>query len=79
MAPVDLGVSIRGRRVFGAHKTFRGLIAGVVAGAVTFIAQGALARHLPLLSELSLIRLEGPARRTPTPSGDGTARPRWSR
>ena len=58
-APVDLGASFRGRRVFGAHKTFRGLVAGTVAGAATFAAQGALAKHLPLLSELSLIRLEG--------------------
>ena len=58
-APVDLGVSFRGRRVFGTHKTFRGLIAGAVAGGATFTAQGALATHWPLLSELTLIRLEG--------------------
>ena len=57
--PVDLGVSFRGRRVLGAHKTFRGLVAGAVAGAATFTAQGALATHLPFLSGLSLIHLEG--------------------
>ena len=60
-APVDLGGSFRGRRIFGAHKTFRGLVAGVVAGAATFMAQSALAKHMPLLSELGLIRLEGPS------------------
>jgi len=57
--PVDLGRSLRGRRIFGAHKTFRGLVAGAIAGAVTLSAEAMLAEQLPLLSGLSLIRLTG--------------------
>jgi len=57
--PVDLGASLRRRRIFGAHKTFRGLVAGTVAGALTLGAQAMLAEQLPLLSALSLIRLTG--------------------
>jgi CDP-2,3-bis-(O-geranylgeranyl)-sn-glycerol synthase len=58
-APVDLGRSVRGRRIFGAHKTFRGLVAGVMAGAVTLAAQTELGRHLPSLHELSPIWFTG--------------------
>jgi CDP-2,3-bis-(O-geranylgeranyl)-sn-glycerol synthase len=31
-APIDGGLTFRGKRVFGAHKTWRGLAAGIVAG-----------------------------------------------
>ncbi len=35
-APLDLGLELRdGRRLFGDHKTWRGLLGGSVAGAVT--------------------------------------------
>ncbi len=57
--PVDLGATFRGRRIFGVHKTFRGLLAGALAGAVTLAAQGALVHRVPFLSDLTLIPLEG--------------------
>lgn len=37
--PVDLGAHFRGRPFFGSHKTFRGVIAAVVAGIVVFLVQ----------------------------------------
>ncbi|MEK7152342.1 MAG: CDP-archaeol synthase [Patescibacteria group bacterium] len=38
-APMDCGLTFRGRRVFGAHKTWRGLIAGIIAGTLTLWLQ----------------------------------------
>ncbi|MFZ5842570.1 MAG: CDP-archaeol synthase [Pseudomonadota bacterium] len=47
--PIDAGVSLAGVRLFGDHKTVRGLLAGVVAGALVFIGQQLLcARFEPL-------------------------------
>jgi CDP-2,3-bis-(O-geranylgeranyl)-sn-glycerol synthase len=40
--PIDGGRSWRGVRIFGAHKTWRGLVAGVVAGAAVGLVQEAL-------------------------------------
>jgi CDP-2,3-bis-(O-geranylgeranyl)-sn-glycerol synthase len=41
--PVDGGRTWRdGRRLFGAHKTWRGVAAGVAAGALTALAQAAV-------------------------------------
>lgn len=40
--PLDFGASLGGKRIFGDHKTWRGLIVGVAAGTVTFLAQRAL-------------------------------------
>ncbi len=37
--PLDGGRSWRGRRILGDHKTWRGIVVGVVAGAVVFAAQ----------------------------------------
>ena len=58
-APIDLGASFRGHRIFGTHKTFRGLLAGAVAGSVTLAVEGALAHRVHFLSGLSLIQLTG--------------------
>lgn len=44
-APMDFGLSFRGRRVFGDHKTWRGLIAGVIAGTLTLWLQQYLVGH----------------------------------
>lgn len=38
-APIDFGLTYRGKRVFGAHKTWRGLIAGVVMATATLALQ----------------------------------------
>ncbi|PIN76256.1 CDP-diglyceride synthetase [Candidatus Woesearchaeota archaeon CG10_big_fil_rev_8_21_14_0_10_37_12] len=32
--PLDLGITFRGKRVFGSHKTWRGLLLGVLAGTI---------------------------------------------
>jgi CDP-2,3-bis-(O-geranylgeranyl)-sn-glycerol synthase len=38
-APIDFGATFRGRRVFGAHKTWRGLAAGIVAATLVLWLQ----------------------------------------
>lgn len=38
-SPIDGGATFRGKRVFGAHKTWRGLIAGIIAGTLTLALQ----------------------------------------
>lgn len=43
--PLDGGRTWRGRRVLGDHKTWRGLLAGVAVGALTFAAQRWLWQH----------------------------------
>jgi CDP-2,3-bis-(O-geranylgeranyl)-sn-glycerol synthase len=37
--PIDGGRSFRGKRIFGDHKTWRGLVAGVLAGVLVFELQ----------------------------------------
>jgi CDP-2,3-bis-(O-geranylgeranyl)-sn-glycerol synthase len=52
--PIDGGRSLGGVRIFGDHKTWRGLLVGVVAGIAVFAAQRAI--HLAgFLHELALI------------------------
>lgn len=37
--PMDMGFMIFGKRLFGDHKTWRGLIAGVILGGIVFVLQ----------------------------------------
>jgi CDP-2,3-bis-(O-geranylgeranyl)-sn-glycerol synthase len=37
--PMDGGLAWRGRRLLGDHKTWRGLLAGIAVGAITFALQ----------------------------------------
>jgi len=37
-APMDFGISIKGTRLFGPNKTWRGLISGICVGALTSLA-----------------------------------------
>lgn len=37
--PIDLGREYRGKRIFGAHKTWRGFAVGIVAGTITLAIQ----------------------------------------
>ena len=37
--PIDNGQTLWGKRALGDHKTWRGLLAGIVAGALVFEAQ----------------------------------------
>ena len=45
--PLDAGLTLRGRRIFGANKMLRGLMAMPFAAAATFSAFGALRERLP--------------------------------
>lgn len=40
--PVDFGVTLRGRRLFGSHKTWRGIASGLAAATAVFLVQRAL-------------------------------------
>lgn len=44
--PFDCNRSFRGKRLFGANKTWRGVIIGALMATVTFLAQQQLAPHL---------------------------------
>lgn len=50
--PLDGGFVWRGKRLFGDHKTVRGVVAGVIMGAITAAIQYACIVSFPLLSEL---------------------------
>jgi len=52
--PLDAGRCWRGRRLLGDHKTWRGVVAGVVAAVVTFTLQRAVHRA-GMLESLALI------------------------
>jgi len=52
--PIDGGRTLGGRRILGDHKTWRGLLAGIVVGALVFevqrlVYQAGLARDLALI------------------------------
>jgi CDP-2,3-bis-(O-geranylgeranyl)-sn-glycerol synthase len=42
--PMDFGCTLRGRRLLGEHKTWRGFVVGVVTGVVVFALQRAAHR-----------------------------------
>jgi len=44
-APIDCGLMFRSKRVLGDHKTWRGLISGVVAATIAFWLQQLLVQH----------------------------------
>lgn len=46
-APIDGGRSFRGKRIFGPHKTWRGLLTGIVAAIFMLGLQQVLVRYLP--------------------------------
>ncbi len=52
-APMDFGKSWRGKRIFGAHKTWRGLIAGIIFATVALAMQQYLVRELGWFSHFS--------------------------
>jgi CDP-2,3-bis-(O-geranylgeranyl)-sn-glycerol synthase len=47
--PIDLGKSFRGKRIFGSHKTWRGLVAGIIFGTLTLFIQQVAVEHLAFL------------------------------
>ena len=52
-APLDGGRKWRGREIFGAHKTYRGIISGTIVGFVIFCFQRELFKSYPFVRELS--------------------------
>jgi CDP-2,3-bis-(O-geranylgeranyl)-sn-glycerol synthase len=52
-APIDGGATFRGKRVFGAHKTWRGLISGIIAGTLTLALQQYLVGEFSWLHDLT--------------------------
>ncbi len=47
--PLDLGKKIGGRRIFGDHKTIRGLVAGLLSGfIIAFLESFAISYMLPV-------------------------------
>ena len=49
-APLDFGMKYRGQRVFGEHKTWRGLLAGIVAATFVVWLQQVIVRHFDWFS-----------------------------
>lgn len=43
--PIDFGKSLRGKRIFGSHKTWRGLLVGSLLGALAAIVEFSLYFH----------------------------------
>ena len=52
-APMDLGKSYKGQRIFGTNKTWRGLIAGALIGTLAIAVQKYLFTHSLFFLELS--------------------------
>jgi CDP-2,3-bis-(O-geranylgeranyl)-sn-glycerol synthase len=52
--PLDAGHSFRGRPILGSHKTWRGLVFGVIAGSAAYELQGLL-YEFGWLRELALV------------------------
>lgn len=64
-APVDGGLEIRGRRLFGDHKTWRGIAVGILASTIVFAVQKELsaqawAKGLSWIDYASAPMLTGP-------------------
>ncbi len=45
--PLDFGKTFRGRRIFGTHKTWRGLITGMIVATIVLAIQQAIFRRAP--------------------------------
>ena len=55
VAPLDHGMTFRGKRIFGENKTYRGLCAGLIAAALGVFLQINLYRALPILRSSSIL------------------------
>ena len=47
--PIDFGRTFRGKQIFGTHKTWRGLITGMIASTAVLAMQQLLFRHAAFL------------------------------
>lgn len=51
ITPIDLGKTFRGKRIFGEHKTWRGLITGMIMSTVILALQQYIFRRSPWLQD----------------------------
>ena len=51
--PIDFGAVYRGKRVFGSHKTWRGLVCGIVAAILTLWLQQILVANVDWVARLA--------------------------
>ncbi len=51
--PVDFGKTWNQKKIFGSHKTYRGLVSGILMGMLIFYIQQKLYTHYPVLKSLS--------------------------
>lgn len=51
--PIDFGKSWRGKRIFGAHKTWRGLLVGMLFATLTLWLQVLLVQHVSFIANLT--------------------------
>jgi CDP-2,3-bis-(O-geranylgeranyl)-sn-glycerol synthase len=49
--PMDFGRSFRGRRIFGSHKTWRGLLTGIIFATLTLWLQQIGVRHINFVAD----------------------------
>lgn len=56
--PVDSGKNWQGKRIFGDHKTWRGIIAAVFVGFLFFILQRYLFAHLDFFKTISIVNYQ---------------------
>ncbi len=49
--PIDMGRTFRGKRVFGEHKTWRGLLTGMIVSTLTLALQQVLFGQAPFLHD----------------------------
>ncbi|MGZ3722565.1 MAG: CDP-archaeol synthase [Bdellovibrionales bacterium] len=56
--PVDLGFRLHGERLFGSHKTVRGILSGCFLATVVFLIQLEMFRDYAFIREISLFNYE---------------------
>jgi CDP-2,3-bis-(O-geranylgeranyl)-sn-glycerol synthase len=49
--PIDFGKTFRGKRIFGAHKTWRGIVTGMIASTLVLAVQQYIFRRAPDLQD----------------------------
>jgi CDP-2,3-bis-(O-geranylgeranyl)-sn-glycerol synthase len=52
-APMDFGYSYRGKRIFGSHKTWRGVIAGVIIATLLLWLQQLAVEHVAWIRNMT--------------------------
>lgn len=52
-APIDFGLKFRGKRILGSHKTWRGLVSGLIMSTVTLWLQQLAVQHYGWAQDLT--------------------------